>query len=473
MKTSFQSFLLIAGFCLTTHSYALPIDWNGSLGIDTHVITNARKTGDDCSAAIPTNGSQCIANGNKHARFQSYTLKLNPSIIVNDSATIKGEISTGSFRGGFLGGDSQWGGESASSYYHTSSAGTNSLVFNQLYAELYADTALFRVGKFAKHFGLGAVLNSGTSTSDRYFSLYDGFEAEFKLGNFTATPSWAKISTNTNTPNGQFDVIEKGLTALYDNSANNLKFGVYYGQRESESNSTYYSNAQAQDVNIIDVFIEKKWGNFKIALEAPMLSGEVGNTYGTGDNSNFDTNAYILESSYLVNPRWKLGFNAGLVKGDDASSNSFEGMYLHPNYKIAGLLFAYDYQGFNSADRNIFQASVTNVQYFKLFANYMSDTWTWKAAFTIATAQQVAESGNPFYDHENRLLISSANEDQSNDLGHEFDLGFDYFWNPSITINGYVNYHMVGDYFAFDNDSSTKINLSDVMSYGLGLSMQF
>ena len=292
MKTSFRSLLITTSLCLTTSSYALPIDWNGSLGIDTNIISNARKTGDECSSAIPTNGSQCIVNGNQNARFQSYVLKLNPSIIVNDSATIKGEISTGSFRGGFLGGDSQWGGESASSYYHTSSAGTNSLVFNQLFAELYADTALFRVGKFAKHFGLGAVLNSGKNTFDRYFSLYDGFEAEFKLGNFTATPTWAKISTNTSTPNGEFDVIEKGLTAVYDNSTKNLKFGLYYGQRESETNSSYYNNSEAQDVNIIDIFLEKKWGDLTLALEIPMLSGEVGSTYGTGSSTNFDTNAY-------------------------------------------------------------------------------------------------------------------------------------------------------------------------------------
>jgi hypothetical protein len=476
VKLTFKLFLLTVGISLTSNSFALPIDWNGSVGFDSNIITNARRTSDNCTTG---NGSECIADGNDHGRYQSYILKLNPSIIVNDSATIKGEISTGSFRGGFYGGDTEWGGDydtagsASASYYNTQAGGNNGLVLNQLYAELYADTALFRIGKYSKHFGLGAVLNDGKNTWDRYFTLYDGFEAEFKLGSFTMTPHWVKIASDATRPSGQYDILEKGLTALYDNSTKNMKFGVYYGIRESESSSPLYNNAGTQNVNIIDVFIEKKWGDFKVAVEIPMLSGEVGDAYGTGANANFETNAYILETSYMVNPRWELGFNAGLVKGDDGTTNNFEGMYLHPNYQMANLMFAYDYQGFNNANRNIFQSSITNTQYMKFYANYMTDAWTWKMSFMMATAQAVAENGKAFYDHENRDLIASAAEDQDADLGYEVDFGFDYLWNPSIVVNGFVGYHKVGDYYAFDNNAGTEIELTDVMSYGFRVSVDF
>lgn len=474
VKVSFRSIMLIAATLSTSTSFALPIDWNGSLGVDSNIIVNARKTGENCANSVPADGSQCIVGTNKHARFQSYVLKLNPSIIVNDSATIKAEISTGNIRGGFLGENTQWGAQAASSYYNTHADGANTLAFNQVYAELYGDAGLFRVGKFAKHFGLGAIINGGNKTWDRFYGQYDGIEAELKLGNFTAIPTWAKIYSEDTLPNGNSDILEKAVTALYDNSASNLKFGLYYGIREQASDTNFYNNATGSDVNIIDIFFEKNWDKFRVALEIPMITGEVGNAYGTGNEANFASNAYILESSYEINPRWVLGFNAGLVQGDDGATNEFEGIYLHPNYQITNILFAYDYQGFNDANRNIFQSSISNAQYFQISAKYLSDSWNYNISATIANADKVAKTGQNFYDHENRTLISTgANEDQSTDLGYEFDFGFEYIWNPSVLLSGSVNYLQVGDYYAFDNDASSSINLTNVTSYKLNMSINF
>lgn len=473
VKVSLRSIMLTAGVITTSTSYALPIDWNGSLGIDTNIIMNARKTSDNCGGSIPNNGSQCIVNTKNDARFQTYVLKLNPSILVNDSATVKAEISTGSIRGGFLGENTTWGGEAASSYYHTHTDGNNSLAFNQIYAELYGDTGLFRVGKFSKHFGLGAILNGGKNSWDRFYTQYDGIEAELKLGNFTATPIWAKIYSDQNLPHGQADLLEKGLTAQYDNSESNMKVGLYYGLRESGSDTTFYNNATSNDINIIDIYFEKKWDKFQIALEIPMISGKIGNAYYTTASANFDSKAYIFESSFELNPRWVFELNAGLVQGDDGTTNDFEGAYLHPNYKIANILFAYDYQGFNVSNRNIFQSSLANAQYVQFGAKYLSDSWNYKLFATIANANQVAKNGESFYDHENRSLIASANEDQAVDLGYELDFEFDYIWNPSILISGSVNYLKVGDYFAFDNDANSEISLSNVTSYKLNMSVNF
>lgn len=460
--------------CLLISSsvFAVPVDWNGQFGIDSTVIKNHRRDSADCTYNDGANGSQCIKPGNDNARFQTYIFRLNPQIIVNDSATIKAELATSSYRGGFLGGNSEWGDPGNSSYYNVYS-GDNSLNVNKAYVELYADTALFRLGKYAKHFGMGAVLNSGEQTFDRFFTLFDGFEADFKIGNFKLTPHWAKIYTNTSQPSGKFDVIEKGVIANYENPNTNLQFGIYYATRETESNSDFYASGGPHSVNIVDIYIAKQWETFDLALEIPMLTGEVGSTYNGVSDANFDTNAYLAKLDYKASPSWLFGLDAGLVKGDDGSSDNVEAMYLHPNFQIAKIMYRYNYNAFTDSNKNIFESAIANSTFYKLRMSYITDAWTWNVGFIKAQANEVAQDGSDFFSHEHRRLVASANEDQSNDLGYELDLSFDYVWNPSILVHGFLAYHKVGDYYAFDNDDSTEIDVSDVMSYGFNVGVSF
>ena len=77
---------------------ALPIDWTGVFGVDTHMLSNTCRTSDDVPAkfaGVPatrvpgTEGTQGIT-GDCDASFQTYVFKLNPQIIVNDGVTLKG-----------------------------------------------------------------------------------------------------------------------------------------------------------------------------------------------------------------------------------------------------------------------------------------------------------------------------------------------------------------------------------------------
>ncbi|MFA5583699.1 MAG: hypothetical protein WDA09_05750, partial [Bacteriovoracaceae bacterium] len=86
---------------------ALPIDWSGTFGVDSHYLSNIRRTTDRVDEGSRKQGSQQIAGSDKGASFQSYIFKLNPTIIINDGVTLKGELSTGSIRGGFAGGEGQ------------------------------------------------------------------------------------------------------------------------------------------------------------------------------------------------------------------------------------------------------------------------------------------------------------------------------------------------------------------------------
>jgi len=451
----------------SVNSFALPIDWSGNIGFDQNIIRDGRGTTGDCT--VVGNGSECITNNNQNVRYQSLLLKLKPSIIVNDSVTVKGEVTTGTFRGAYLGQE----GTGDSSYYAQSNSGS-SLNFTQLYAEMYADTALFRVGKYARSFGLGAVINNGANAWDRFFSSYEGVEAEFKLGNFKLIPALSKFDSDLDQPNGNKDANEQSVVAMYDDSNKNLKIGIFYGVREVESNSNLYTtDISSQETTLIDIFFEKSWGDFKLGIEVPLISGEAGTAFTDRTNDqDFNASAYIVETSYQLNPRWKIGLNFGSVTGSDNDDDSHEAMYLHPNYQVAELMFRYNREGFQTDGQNPLRSSIVNTNYAKLFAHYENDAWGWRLDFIMANALETAGATDDFYDHNNNSY-HIANTDQKDDLGMEFDAAFDYKWSPAVIITGYAAYYQVGEFYEFTNNASEEIEAASVIATGLKVNIGF
>lgn len=465
---------------------ALPIDWSGTFGVDSHYLSNIRRTTDRVDEGSRKQGSQQIAGSDKGASFQSYIFKLNPTIIINDGVTLKGELSTGSIRGGFAGGEGQ--NENNNSYFFTSPSQNSNLNINQLYAELYADTALIKIGRMSKDYGMGVIYDGGTDAWDRYFTMYDGIEAEMKIGNFSLIPYWAKISIIDDNgdldPSKKSDVRELGAIAKYHNKNRDLLVSILYAKRSSEPNSGFYSRTDVDgngnpttdairgktEVTIIDPFIQKKWKDLTVSFEAPIITGDYGNILGTGD-SKISANAYILDAKYDINPKWEVGLKAGQVSGDKAGTSKFEAAYLHPNFQIAELMFRYYYPGFTEGGRSIFNSPITNAQFARLHGTYKTDKWNWKAAFIFANAMETAKAEKLSYQHE-RNYAFTADRKQSKDLGFELDVGFDYLWNPNVMISGYYGYWIVGDYYAFTNDSKEQ-SLSNVHGGGFRVTVGF
>ncbi len=486
-----KRFRLISSLFISTLSInsamALPIDWTGVFGADTHMLNNTCRTSDDVTKTPGTrNGTQGIS-GDCDANFQTYVFKLNPQIIVNDGVTLKGEFSSGYTRGGFAG-DNSANNQDASgnnAYFFTSPAQRSSLNVNQMYMELYADTALVKIGRMSKHFGMGITYDAGNDPWDRFFSMYDGIEAEMKISNFSLIPYYAKISSyddanDRDEPAGSYDVRELGLTAKYDNKNRDLIVSVLYAKRSSETKNTIYnsdtdaatSNRGKTSITVIEPYISKKWNKFKVAAEASLQSGEYGDVYkdNTG-TSKLSANAYVLEAKYELNPKWDLGFTGGQVSGDKGSSGKFEAGYLHPNFQIAELMFKYNYAAFTEGGRSIFDSSITNARFYKIHGNYKTDKWLWKGAIIMAKALETAEAGKRSYHHEESYAFDST-EDQDDDLGFEVDFGFDYKWNPNVTISGYYGYWKVGDYYSFTNTSDT-LSVSNVHGGGMRATLEF
>jgi hypothetical protein len=420
-------------------------------------------------------------------------------VIINDGVTLKGELSSGYIRGGFAGGDSTNtadGNSANNSYFFTTPAQRSALNVNQMYMEMYADTALIKIGRFARHFGMGAVFDNGSDPWDRFLTMYDGIEAEMKIGNFSVIPHYAKISSykNANAPatsngraeSGAFDVRELGLIAKYDNKNRDLVASILYAKRSSERRNSLYNSETGNpaptdttyafdrgntSVTVIEPYVAKRWNKFRLSLEGSLQSGDYGHIYAANENSKLSGQAYIAEAKYDLNPKWDMGLLAGQVSGDKGDTSKFEALYLHPNFHIADLMFRYNYPAFNTGGRSIFDASITNARFIKLYGNYKTDKWTWKGALVMANAMETAQAGKDAYHHEENYRFASTKK-QDKSYGTEIDLGFDYMWNPNVSIGGYYGYWMVGDYYAFSN-AAKEISLTNVHGGGLRATLQF
>lgn len=482
----------LAGFGLVStlsinFVHALPIDWTGVFGADTHLLSNTCRTSDAVSGKT-RNGTQALENGDCDANFQTYTLRLNPNIIINDGVTLKGELSTGHIRGNFAGSDTanNQDGSGNNSYFFTTPAQRSALNVNQMYMEIYADTALVKIGRMSRHFGMGMIFDNGSDPWDRFLTMYDGIEAEMKIGNFSVIPHYAKISSyrggdtaRQGEPAGNYDVRELGLMAKYDNKNRDLIASVLYAKRSSERRNNLYNSDNETEtfdrnkssVSVIEPYVAKRWSKFKVSAEASIQTGDYGSVYAAGEKSKLSANAYALEAKYDLNPKWDMGLLAGQASGDKGDTGKFEAAYLHPNFHIADLMFRYNYAAINEGERSIFDSSITNARFFKLYGNYKTDNWTWKGAFIMANALETAEAGKRAYHHEENYQFTSA-EDQDDSYGYEIDFGFDYRWNPNVTVSGYYGYWVVGDYYAFTN-TAEKQSIKNVHGGGLRATLEF
>src|SRR5690606_28969879 len=155
---------ILTAAILPATAWSLPIDWHGVFGVDTTLIDSYRRIKSTTDNSALNNGTQevAFATGNQaNASFQSYVFRLSPTIIVNDSASLKGELTTNYGRGGRFGDDTTRSGSNDAAfgsalYVHNNSGGDDLLV-NQLYAELYSDAATWQIGRHSYEWGLGAV----------------------------------------------------------------------------------------------------------------------------------------------------------------------------------------------------------------------------------------------------------------------------------------------------------------------------
>lgn len=464
-----KSITLFILLTLVTSAHALPIDWHGALGFDTNLISDFRRidSSTDNSNTTGTSMEVPFATGsNSNANWQSYLFRLEPHIIVNDTATIKAEFTSGYGRGGRVGdttGPSKNTTLGNALYLNNVDTGNNnSLTFNQLYAEIYADTATYIVGRHSHDFGLGAVVNSGQGMWDRFPYLRDGITVKIKIGNFQLEPFWTRQGAGSSLTKAT-RVKDSGISLNYSNTNRDMKFGLLYSKKKSGSdpdvyNSTGTTRLGATDVKLIDIFFKKTFSDLSFGVEVPIISGEIGNAFG--QNTSYKTKAVIFQGRYKASDSWTFGVDAGQVDGDDGSNGNYGAMYLNPNFQIANLMFRYNLRAVSNTNNNIYESYINNTLYAKLHAKYSTERWDWEFAGIYAKADQVAKGGGTTaYNHDTNQRFTS-NAAQSSDLGFELDSNFTYRWNSEVTVGGALGWLFTGDYYGFTNGTPNETKSS-------------
>jgi hypothetical protein len=486
--------ILLTTILIIPKAQALPIDWHGAFGVDTTLLDNFRRIESTTDNSNNTGLEPGLTSGNHGAaHFESYIFRLNPNIIINDSASLKGEFSSGYGRGGYLGEASQTNleGSFGNALYHLNGQdGANSIVLNQFYLQLFSDTATYEIGRHTTHWGLGAVENDGGKLWDRHASSRDGITMKVKVGSFYFQPFWSKVAQGASLTRAT-DIKQWGFSLLYDNPERDLSFGILYSLKENNSfnasvvtdiNNPSTTNPTVDntvaigsaDIKTTDIYAKKTIGDFDVAIEVPLMSGEIGNLYGVGQTS-YEAKAYIIESNYNLNESWSIGLDAGMVSGDKGDTGSFAAMFLNPNYQVANFLFRYNLRAISATTttQSIYDSYVTNAQYIKFKAGYKGETWDWDFAVLTATAQETATTGSAAYNHEANHRISSSNTTQDANMGIEVDINFRYKWNKEISVGGGVGYLMTGDYFTYTNDTTVVNTASNALAIQVNTGVSF
>ena len=442
-------------------SQALPIDWHGSFGVDSTLINDYRRIKSKTDNSNPTvnPGSQEVglANGNKaNASWQSYILKLSPTMVINDAATFFGELTTGYANGGFLGdsGQTNYDISNAGALYPQNQAAGQAINLKKAYLEIYSDTATYVLGRHTYNWGLGAIYNDGKETWDRHAYSRDGITMKLKVGNFHLSPFWSKVSHISTGPGftDTSNAKEIGTGLLYDNPERDIAFGMLYGKKSTEANNTFFG--AASELTVTDLYFKKIFGKFDITVEAPLMSGDIGKVADYASKMSYSAKAFILQSNYKMSDAWTIGIDAGQVSGHDGDSGKFSALYLNPNYQVANLLFKYNVSAVKNNDtQSIYDGYITNARYFKLRSTYNSEKWTFDYAIITATAMEAAKAGSLAFNH-TTMKKFTATTTQSDSLGTEVDVNARYQWNKEISIGTSLGYLITGDYFAYTNDAA-------------------
>jgi hypothetical protein len=492
MSKQFHKPILLALLALAPlTSFALPIDWHGSFGVDSTLLSDYRRVKTKTNNTAANTGSQEVGLdvGEKgSASWQSYIFRLAPSMVINDAATFFGELSTGYANGGFLGDSpatdagasgTTAGTNAASIYYHNQARG-QSVVVKKAYLELYSDTATYQLGRHTYNWALGAIYNDGNDAWDRHSTSRDGVTMKLKIGNFHVHPYWSKVSNPgyTDATNAK----EYGASLLYDNQERDIAFGILYGKKNSSSYNTMFStslsgapvNLGESDITITDLYLKKVFGKFDIAVEVPLMSGDLGHTANATSLSSYSAKAILLQTNFKWTDTWTIGLDGGQVSGHDGSTTKFGALYLNPNYQVANLLFRYNMAaiGDTTHTSSVYDSYITNARYLKLRSTYNSEKWTFDSAIIWAQASEVATAGKSAYNHtKNRIFTATTN--QSKDLGTEIDMGAQYHWNKEVTIGSNLGYLITGDYFSYTNDPAKSNEAKSSLLLQINTSVTF
>lgn len=355
--------ILVAGFVLGsavfTPANAADITWGGNYRIEAVKIKNPELSSADSNKSYLLNH-----------------LTLNPKIVAADGLTIYSRLdilnnrqagisqfgSVYSVAGDFLGQGPNPNGNATAASGQDSNALSRTqrsadLAITSLYMSWAQEFGQLVVGRVPMQFGLGTAFNAGTGLFDHYIDTKDMVAYKVVFGNLFVMPMIGKVSEGQ--VGDEDDINDYVLQVQYDNPESELSLGAIYQTRIG----THQGNDTPLDQNagggntanpvvpatradgfkntLIGVFSTQKVGDFKIGLEADMLSGDTGLRSATGNGVSLNAYGFAGELGWSPTDRkYSALLKAGFASGDDpGTTDSYEGFAFSRNYDTGLLMF--------------------------------------------------------------------------------------------------------------------------------------
>lgn len=423
--------LLAAVAALPAH--ALSLDWTGHYRFEYTQI-------DSTTLGDPKNPKA----------YFLHNLVLSPRVIAADGIEVVGQFSVlanadypGSMAGQRFGIGVNSAGGTAGSNVLGRNAASSSLEVRQLYLSMNQEYGQLIAGRAPIEFGLGMTYNAGNGPFDLWGDTHDMVGYKFVVGNLSFMPMLGRPYA-ASLASGQ-NVTDLMIDITYDNAETESLFAIFTQQRTSGDQSNdagnYLGGTQVRPYNVrhVNLLIGRGWESFKFKLEAGFSDGGTGLDVG-GEEQKANGYGIVTELAFpRPNSNWDWKLRAGIVSGDNPTSNNFEGYTLHHNYNVAFLMFNHPMGGYDlfrtyfqrqrapgctgvacvpyANDNALDEEAVSNTIFLNPSVGYkLSDRWSLQNNFLYAQLQV-----NP---------STVAGNDVSKDLGFEWDIAAVYTPHP-------------------------------------------
>lgn len=421
-----------------------------------------------------------LGNSGGGHRYGLHHLSLRPEIVPADRFLIRGQVEVfnssqypeGNTLGEFWGGTAHVpSGASEDPFTLRGGVDMGFVAVSQLYLQWFQDFGTFTVGRAPLNFGLGMSYSAGDGPWDHWMSTRDLLSYTIQMGNFSITPTYAKLSEGR--IQSEDDVNEYLAEIKYENEDTGLSGGVLYRMRRVGT----FGNDRPQPAGGVSggfgeagfeedqtsFFFKRQRQNWSLGLELSFVEGKTG--YTTAAGSPIDSNGFGLAAELTYqkpDSRWQWFLKGGLASGDDpATEDAYEGFIFHRNYDVSLLLF-----------NHVMGARGTN-----LLGTGGISRAPYDPANDLSVQADVESLSNAFYispqlryrwserwNVEGRLTYASLQNTQpgwEKDLGYELDILTDFAINSRVTWrNGFA--------FLFPGQAFTGLNDQYSNSFAFG-----
>jgi hypothetical protein len=459
--------LLVATFVLglghATSVQAADITWGGSYRVEGIKLENPE-----------------LSSAESNKSYLLHHLTLLPKMVVSDGITVYSRLDIlnnsafgidGNGRVFSVAGDVFGNGASSTNAFGNTQR-SSAVEITSLYATWSQEFGQLVVGRTPFHFGLGTAFNAGNGTFDHYIDTKDLIAYKVVLGNLFVMPILGKVAEGS--IGDEDDVNDYAIQVQYDNPETELSLGFLYHLRIGTfgGNDTAVPGDVGGATGVIadgfkhtlfGVYSFQRIGNFRIGIEADLLSGNTGvaTTVG-GAQASLDAFGIAGEIAWApADSRLSGNFKLGLATGDDPGTNDvYEGFIFNRNYDVGLLMFNHPLGQRDFLRTGMVRDTTTTPVRNQIDTEAISNVIYLAPSLSYAWKENMAWGGTLVYGILNKDPI--ANSGTSTNLGFEVDVNFTYKPYERLTWVTEVGALLPGDAWKGGNQ-----DLENKFGYGI------